>query len=297
VLTCSIGIMAYNEGSNIGRMLDALIKQELAACTIKEICVVASGCTDNTEAIVREFMATEKRIKLFIQEKREGKAAAINVFLSKANADVFVLAGGDTILGPQALDRLVCPFMDTQIGMTGGHPIPVNSDSTFAGFTVRLLWSLHHRISLEHPKMGELVAFRNIVKKIPADTAVDEASIEVLITRAGLKLKYVGDALVYNKGPETVRELLNQRRRIAAGHLSVRVKQGHSVSTTSLRNVFKALAAEMQWKPKAIARTAGAVLIEGTAKILGYYDHYVRKRNPYVWDVIPSTKKIAGDLK
>jgi cellulose synthase/poly-beta-1,6-N-acetylglucosamine synthase-like glycosyltransferase len=294
MITCSIGIMAYNEEANIGRLLDALRRQNLSVCSIKEIWVVASGCEDGTEDIVRNQMQVDKRIKLLVQEKREGKASAINLFLSKADAEVLVLESGDTIPETDTIEKLVSPFTDPEVGMTGGHPVPVDPPDSFIGFAVSLLWKLHHRIALESPKLGELVAFRNVVKEIPKDTAVDEASIEAIVTRTGFKLKYVEDAIVYNKGPENIRDFLKQRRRIAAGHLYVRHTQGHSVSTTSSRNILGPFVKELMDGRKKLIWITGTVLLEIWGRVLGSYDFHIRKSNPFVWDIAKSTKELKG---
>src|SRR5919202_5959776 len=70
VLECSIGIMAYNEEGNIGRLLDALVHQQTRICAIREIIVLASGCTDGTEAIARDWARRDARIKLVVQPRR-----------------------------------------------------------------------------------------------------------------------------------------------------------------------------------------------------------------------------------
>ena len=294
MICCSIGIMAYNEEANIGELLDALRRQKLSACSIIEIFVVASGCTDRTEEIVRDCARLDKRIKLLIQEKREGKASAINLFLSRAVGDVFILESGDTMPETDTIEKLVTPFFNSKIGMTGGKPIPINSSDTFIGFTVNLLWKLHHNISLMHPKMGELVAFRNTVKEIPSDTAVDEASIEAIVIKEGYELEYVEDAVVYNKGPENIGDFLKQRRRIAAGHLYVKHFQGYSVTTTSWKHILRPFLKEMRWKGKGLFWNAGAASLEVIGRALGYYDFYIRKKNPFVWDISESTKNLKG---
>ena len=288
----SIGIMAYNEGANIGRLLDSLLAQRNTICSIDEICVVASGCTDDTETVVDKYTHIDNRVKLLIQKEREGKASAINSFLSMANGNILILAGADTVLEKNTVENLIKPFSDPIVGMTGGRPVPVNSADNFIGFTVNLLWNMHHRVALEHPKMGELVAFRNIVKTIPHDTAVDEASIEAIIIKLGYRLKYVDDAIVYNKGAENVGDFLKQRRRIAAGHLHLRLSQGYTVSTTSWRTVLKPFLKEIRWGGKSISWTVGAVFLELYARFLGYYDFYIRKKNPFIWDVASSTKRL-----
>jgi cellulose synthase/poly-beta-1,6-N-acetylglucosamine synthase-like glycosyltransferase len=285
--------MAYNEGANIEGLLDSLLSQKTYICSIEAIFVVASGCTDNTEALVEKYAHMDKRIKLLIQKEREGKASAINLFLSVAKGDIFILASADTVLEMDAVNNLVKPFTDPIIGMTGGRPIPINNTDNFIGFTVNLLWRMHHRVALEHPKMGELVAFRNIVKMIPHDTAVDEASIEAMITEVGYRLKYVEGAVLYNKGAENVRDLLKQRRRIAAGHLHLKRSKNYSVSTTSWKIILKSFLKEIRWGTRTTFWTIGAVILEVSARLLGCYDFYIKKKNPFIWDIASSTKGLG----
>src|SRR5882762_11097249 len=72
---CSIGIMAYNEEANIARTLQAVLAQHGPSIRIEEVIVVASGCTDNTVPIVAQIAEQEARVRLYTQEKREGKAS------------------------------------------------------------------------------------------------------------------------------------------------------------------------------------------------------------------------------
>src|SRR5436190_13279106 len=73
VIHCGVGIMAYNEEANIGRLLAALSAQKTRVASLDEIVVVASGCTDRTEAIVQEFAARDRRVRLLTQARKEGK--------------------------------------------------------------------------------------------------------------------------------------------------------------------------------------------------------------------------------
>jgi len=291
MLDLSMGIMVCNEAENIGRLLDRIVRQILTRGNLREIIVVASGCTDNTVEIVREHASRDSRIVLLVQEKREGKASAINLFLSHASGEVLLLESGDTLPEDGALDLLVAPFADPTVGMTGARPIPVDSRNTFTGHCTHLLWALHHAIALETPKLGELVAFRSLVHQIPVDTAVDEASIEALVRSHGQRLQYVAEAVVRNKGPETVRDLVRQRRRIAAGHRHLKRRRGYQVSTHSPLHILKALAAHRQ-RPRRMAWTTGAVLLELWSRLLGAWDFSVRGHNPVIWDMARTTKKL-----
>lgn len=282
--------MAYNEEGGIGRLLDALLTQELVHANLKEIIVVASGCTDNTGPRVREFIKRDPRIRLIEQEQRKGKASAINLFLAVASGDVCVLESADTVPEKGAIESLVAPFILPEVGMTGGRPIPINPTNTFTGHCAHLLWSLHHAIALTSPKLGELIAFRNFFREIPEDTAVDEACIEALVTGAGFKLRYVPEAVVRNKGPETVKDFLRQRRRIAAGHAALFRKQGYRVSTGRTLPILKTAIQCQSWHLKHVLWTLGAASLEFIARVLGTLDVYVRDRVPVVWEISPSTK-------
>src|SRR5712692_7850940 len=228
---CSIGIMAHNEEANIGRTIRAVLKQQGPSTRIEEIIVVASGCTDHTVPIVAEIALEEPRVRLCIQEKREGKASAINLFLKQASSSIVVLIGADIIPEDSALEYLCAPFKDPNVGMVGGRPIPVNDPSTFMGYAVHLLWRLHDHLARVQPKLGEVIAFRNVISGIPTTSAVDELSIQALISQLGHQLIYEPTCVVYNKGPLTVRDFLKQRRRIYAGHLKVLAQQNYEAST------------------------------------------------------------------
>jgi hypothetical protein len=186
-------------------------------------------------------------------------------------------------------------FGDPAVGMVGGHPVPVNRETTFLGHAVHLQWRLHDRIARESPKLGEIVAFRNVVPSIPLDTAVDEISIQALITQLGYRLIYEPEAVVYNRGPTTVGDFVRQRRRIYAGHLRVREQQGYSASTMSGGRVLRALLGSGSLTtPRALLWSIGTVGLEVAARGLGHYDA-MRHRPQHVWEVSITTKRHIAD--
>jgi biofilm PGA synthesis N-glycosyltransferase PgaC len=292
MLKCCVATMAYNEEVNIGQMMKAVLAQQLEQVEISEILVVASGCTDRTEDIVREFAVQDPRIRLLVQPCRTGKSSAVNHLLRSTSREIIVLVNADTVPAPDAIEKLVAPFADPVVGMAGGRPVPVNDTHTFMGYTAHLLWKLHHQVSLRRPKMGEIIAFRNIFYQIPLDSAVDEASIEPLIRGQGLKLCYTPDAVVYNRGPETVQDFLRQRRRIYAGHVYVRNTLGYRVSTMKSYRILPLLLLipgirrdwrYFLWVPLVVA-------LEAWSRVLGIMDYHVWKRKHAVWEVVETTK-------
>jgi len=312
----SIGIMAYNEESNIGVLLEALSRQVQETIRIEEIIVVASGCTDRTVSIVKAHSERNSKIKLIEQAQRQGKASAVNTFLEQAQGEILILESADTLPLRDTCQKLLAPFLEPQVGMAGAHPIPLNDPHHFIGYAAHFLWRLHHRLARHQPKLGEMVAFRNIIPQIPTDTAVDEASMEALISRQGLKLVYVPQALVFNKGPQTVADFLKQRRRIANGHLHLKHSQGYATSTLGTGLIWRVLGEVMVLKLCRLRRlflrkryrwlsycllgyarrslwALGVIGLEAWARLLGGYDFHFAKRNPVQWEIARSTKKLS----
>lgn len=295
MLRCCVASMAYNEEANIGQMMEAVLAQRLQQVEIAEIIVIASGCTDRTEEIVRSFAERDSRIRLVTQTCRKGKSAAVNLLLRKTSEDIIVFVNADNVPTPDAIESLVLPFNDPDVGMTGGRPVPINEPDSFMGYAVHLLWGLHHQLSLWKPKMGEMIAFRNFFHQIPRDSAVDEASIEPLIRGQGLQLRYVPDAVVYNWGPETVEDFLRQRRRIYAGHIYVRDTLGYGVSTMKSPRILGLLlqrpGVKRDWRY--FLWTPAVIALEAWARFLGMADYRLWKRKHAVWEMVETTKAVV----
>lgn len=295
-IRCSVGITAHNEEANIGRLLHAMLDQHLDEAEISEIIVVASGCTDNTCDVVRGFEAQEPRIKLLVQDERQGKVSAVNLFLQHAQEEICVLESGDTLPGEETVENLVKMFRDPQVGMAGAHKVPVNVPDQVVGYLSHLRLTLEHSLCLEIPRLGEMIAFRKVFNQIPPDVAMDEAFVEALMIQRGLQVRYAPDAMVYNMGPETLRDFVRQRRRNYAGHLHLKRKYGYRVS--SLDNVRVArLALTEVWR--AISHTfrllyvlTALASIELYSRALGSYDYYIRRDKQVVWDMAWTTKEV-----
>jgi biofilm PGA synthesis N-glycosyltransferase PgaC len=293
-INTSIGICAHNEERNIGKLLDVLLKQETNTVRINQILVV-SFSTDETNEIVQKYRKKDSRLKLVIQRKRKGKASAVNLFLKEATGDVLVLVSADTLPKKSTIENLVAPFHDPNVGLTGGRPIPTNNRRKFMGAVSYLLWKLHHELSvanIENPKCGEIIAFRNVIENIPKATAVDEAWIEMAVRKKGFALHYAADAVVYNHGPENISDFLKQRRRIHNGHLQLKEKEGYEVSTMKMSKIIMVMPRVLGCSLKDLFFSVGAVFLEVYARLLGAYDFYIKKRNPYVWDIATSTKEV-----
>ena len=296
-LLCSIGVIVYNEAANIGKLLDALLLQKSIKTKIQEIIVISSACTDGTDEIVRQYEKEHEAIKLITEAERGGKSSAINKFIKAAKSELLIIESGDTIPAEDTVEKMIVPFLDEKIGMTGGRPTPENDPRTFVGYSVKLLWDLHHEMALNSPKLGEMVAFRKIFDQIPPESAVDEASIEAIMKDNDLDLKYIPDAIVYNKGPENISDFIKQRRRIETGHLWLMENNDYLVTSQNKGLLFKLAYKELKKDKEKIFFLFGTALVEMYSRLLGWYDYKILKKNPFKWDIANSTKKLKKEIK
>jgi cellulose synthase/poly-beta-1,6-N-acetylglucosamine synthase-like glycosyltransferase len=293
MIPVTVGVPAYNEERNIGKLLSTLLQQRTYGVRIDEIIVVSSGSTDKTDTIVEEIARRDHRVMLIREEERRGKASAVNQIIKASSNDVIVLESADTLPVEDTVEKLCRPFADESIGMAGARPIPVNDRKTFMGYVDFLLWTLHHHVALRSPKCGEMIAFRRVFNGIPEDAVCDEAWIEYEVRRRGYKVVYVPDAIVYNKGPETVRDFLKQRRRVTYGHLDLRRRTSYKVSTSDASLLLSAIAdAFPRREPKRWVHFLALLALEGLGRVLGYYDYYVARRSHVIWEVAESTKEL-----
>lgn len=291
-IRCSVGITAHNEEANIGHLLDAMRGQRLSTVEISEIIVVASGCTDRTEDIVREHMACDGRMQLIVQAQREGKTSAVNLFLTHAQEKICVVESGDTLPGEDAIENMVRMFADPAVGMTGAHKVPVNAPEHIVGYMSHLRLQMEHQLCLEIPRLGELIAFRKVFDSIPPDVAMDEAFVEALVVRRGLQVRYAPDAVVYNMGPQTVSDFIKQRRRNYAGHLHLMEKYGYKVSSLQGGRVLRLALGEVWRAVQLVWALVVLASLELVARVLGWWDYRVRQRRHEIWDIAWSTKSV-----
>lgn len=291
-INCSIGVFAHNEEANILHLLKALTNQKLCKVAIREIIVVSSASTDRTDDLVRDYAMQHSEVTLYTQTRREGKSSAINLFMKHAREQILVVVSGDVIPAENTIELIVSSFSDAAVGATGGKPVPVNESVSLIGYSVNLLWRLHHRMALISPKLGEMIAFRKVMDSIPQESAVDEASIEAIVKQNGLQLRYIPEAVIHNKGPENIADFIKQRRRIQNGHLWLAKQQQYRVISQDKGILLSIIKEELKQRPQDTLRLTLTILLEIYCRILGSWDFYVRAKNPFTWEIAKSTKQL-----
>jgi cellulose synthase/poly-beta-1,6-N-acetylglucosamine synthase-like glycosyltransferase len=294
----SILVPAHNEAANIEHLLESLLAQETRHARIIEIVVVASGCTDDTAELARRVSRGRPGVHVVVQERRAGKVAAINEYLSVRDkrAELIVVSSADLRVAPDVVEKIVGCFEENpHVGMVGVRPMPDNEKNGIVSRMVHVLWELHHRVALDYPKMGELVAFRGaLVDRVSELSVVDEVSVEDIVRSKGFDLAYIGDAIVTNHGPEKLEEYFEQRRRIARGHYWLDFAFGYKVATMQPGTlVSKTLSVLKDSDAEDKRATLAAVAVEIAARATGFFDARVVGGRTRTWRPLGSTKVLG----
>jgi len=288
-----IGVCAYNEENNIGRLLKNLTSEQ-SLPKESRILVVCSGCTDKTPQIVESFQKKDSRVEPIIENVRHGKARALNrIFRSvRDDSDILVLVNADALPEKGSINKIIAELAAPEAGAVFAQPIPVKNSSSSCYGVTRLIWRLHHIIStLDTPKLsGELCAIRTTcLQEIPENTATDEPYIEDGIQRQHKKTIYAPKALVYIRCPTNIADIIKQRKRIWIGHLQLQNATGYKVSTSSFKNMLLAVFR--------LGHTETLyVLPGGFLELLAYLEAkilFTKGAIPYIWEPIKSTKALV----
>jgi len=295
MLTISAWVCAYNEEMNILRCLRSLSSQRLDGKELIEVLVVSSGSTDRTDEIVQEYSrASDPRVRLIRQERREGKNSAVNAFIGAAKGEVLFLANADNVMEEDTFDLMARHFMDPATGMVGGRPVPVNDRGTFMGFASHMLWDMHHRLSLIHPKVGEIVAFRNTGLRIPTGMGSDEDLIRREMESQGLSVLYEPSAIIHNRGPSTLSDFFEQRTRVNIGERYMKRWFDYDIPTWDKRFLINAWLSFLKDNAAHPLKMAGAMSIEAFARAYASLHVRLDKGDRAIWQVVGSTKDVQN---
>ena len=249
MLDISVGIITYNDIANIQNLASYFINYTSELFSIREVIAISTEENSDMVSTLNNIRSACPRFKFVLQKKREGKSSAINVFLKEAGAPYVVLCSGDVYPTHDALEQLIVPFTDRYVGMTGGKLITLAHKHTFVATLDSLVWKLHNEMSLYRPKLGEFVAFRNMVGHLPSEITVDEAYIEYSLVSQGYRLHYVPHAIIYNYGYSSFKTYLQKRIRIHNGHLFLRNHYKYQVTSLYLPYTTRAFLRVIRKEP------------------------------------------------
>jgi cellulose synthase/poly-beta-1,6-N-acetylglucosamine synthase-like glycosyltransferase len=225
-LSVSVLIPAFNETKVIAGSIGQVLKSSHKNL---RVLVIDDGSTDGTADTVRSAFAGDPRVEV-ITTPNGGKARAINLGLSRSDADIVVVLDADTHYEADTIGNLVRWFADPAVGAVAGN--------AKVGNRINMLtrWQALEYIISQNLERRALATFgcvtvvpgavgawrRRVVVELggfPTDTLAEDQDLTIMAERAGYKVLFDADAVAWTEAPDTLRGLLKQRFRWAFGTL------------------------------------------------------------------------------
>jgi len=221
VVTVDVVIPAFNEGSCIeGVLHDVIMTRQDDWIKIQNIYVISDASTDQTDDIVQQMAARDRRVKLIRKLERKGKQDSINLAFSITNADVIVFIDADVRLaGEDSITKLVQHFGDGDVAVVQGglvrpHPgFTLNPAKQAAYFDWLLVdksrrqkaiswWSIDGRVmALSRDFYQHLVLLPSLA---------DDQFIFYSCIQQGCQFVWADNAIFYYGPPESIADFSHQ---------------------------------------------------------------------------------------
>lgn len=223
----SLIIPTFNEEATITQKLNN-IKELDYPKNMMEILVVDSASTDNTRKHVKAFIAekiNELKISLIEQEKRKGKACALNEAWALCHGEILVLSDADSLLEQDSLRQVVSNFANPSVGAVTGRQILINPKQSAATHMERGYRDLFEILRIGESQLdstpifhGELVAFRRSLNEdLSSDSVADDTELAIRIRKKGYRAIYDPNAKFYEYAPPTLKARVKQKQRRGMG--------------------------------------------------------------------------------
>ncbi len=227
-------VPAHNETATIGNCLQGLAQQTYAPL---DVLVVDDGSSDCTsEAAEQAAAGLADRVPIAVARKGNGgKASALNFGLLMTAADIVVCVDADSVLAPDAIERIIEPFADPSVGAVGGMVKIANSGTILGGQQameyiggLALQRSAFAELDSVQVLSGANSAFRrDVLREIggySSDTLVEDFDVTVAVHAAGHRVTLQPDSVAYTEGPLNLSDLTKQRYRWTYGGFQVLAK-------------------------------------------------------------------------
>ena len=219
-------VAAYNEETVIARTLDSLLASDYPRLSVV---VVDDGSLDRTAEVVEQRFGGDPRVRL-IRQSNGGKAHALNTALAQVDTPVVLCVDADTLLDPQAIQRLARHFDDPTVGAVAGNVKVGNCGNLFT------IWqSIEYTASQNLDRQayealnavpvvpGAIGAWRSqAVRDIggySSDTLAEDMDLTMRMRLAGYRVVNEPTARAYTEAPDSLSTLFRQRFRWAYGNL------------------------------------------------------------------------------
>lgn len=237
----SVCVPAYNERRNISNVLSFLRSECAIGSNIIQVIVEASGSTDGTQQIVRDFARDWPIVNLIDVGRRDGLVKSLNRMFEMAEGQVIVRMDADVSMARGTLPILTDRVSQPGVGIVGPRIVSSMAYGWFLRNHSVTQAEVHHLVSTHRPKSTNVQVFRNIGIRLPSESESEDNVLQYEAIQAGLNVAYESRAVAVVAPPAQPSELFSSRIRCIRTTRWFKTEFGQTPSTQDFRAVFPAI--------------------------------------------------------
>ena len=230
----SIVIPAYNEGYGVLETVKTILNSKYRNA---EVIVINDGSADESDILMKEFTSRGRLAKFantvdripvrYFYKENGGKGRALNFGIQQARGDIIITIDADCVVTPDTIGNFAKVFDNPKVMAAVGNVKIANTD-TIVGVVQYLEFLFSFYFKKAESVMGSIFiiggaagAFRrDIFEQIGMfdhTTITEDIELTMRIQKAGMKIVYASDAIIYTEGANSPRSLAKQRLRWKKG--------------------------------------------------------------------------------
>ena len=203
----SVIIAAYNEEEAIASRIRNFLTTRYAGSI--ELLIVSDASTDRTDEIVKGYESD--KVRLIVQQRRQGKGAAINRAVPEARGDILAFTDASSVFLPETVSELVKPFCNPTVGLVNGkiHYRDTEIGNLYHRYE-RLLKSVEVRGGIVASVHGAVYAMRKSIWERHDPRFVNDLYDPIVTRLKGFSVAIASDALCmesFSKGTQFRRQV------------------------------------------------------------------------------------------
>ncbi len=235
-------VPCFNEAEYIEEKIQNSLELDYPKDKLKLI-FISDGSSDNTPQRIKKY---DSVIALH-EDKRSGKAAAMNRAMKFVTTPIVVFCDANTTLNKEAIKELVKHYQDEKVGAVTGEKRIISTNKEGASTAGEgIYWkyeSLLKKLDSDFYSVvgaaGELMSYRtSLYKELPSDSLLDDLMQSMQIAIDGYRVIYEKNAWAAETASANVKEELKRKIRISAGAWQSMLRLGKAFNPFHNFNLF-----------------------------------------------------------
>ena len=221
-------IPAYNEVAVIDRKIENTLALSYPADKL-EIIVASDGSEDGTDEIVTQY--ADRGVQMYRAALHKGKTPTMMEAVEMASGTIYVFSDANAMYASDALEKLVLPFQNKQVGCVCGKLQYHNREASTISDGETLYWRYENWIKARESQFNTLIGANGSIYAVRRSAYVqidpdlsDDFGFPLAAYAKGFKVVFQPDALSTEEAPPAIKIEFKKKSRFVAHQLTTLIR-------------------------------------------------------------------------